>query len=171
MGLGYLHITAWSLLLNPVSWARPKALNSGASNDKDSRFSFCPNQSNYAISESMAVKASDPKYMEKLRMKSLDAVEGNVAKIAALFPHCVTERLNKDGKPELAIDFDKLRAELSADALDTGENAISSRGLISELLRVLPILRPTRRCARTWLLRWIFGTPKISTSRATISTC
>lgn len=59
--------------------------------------------------------------MEKLRMKSLDVVEGNVAKIAALFPHCVTERLNKDGKPELAIDFDKLRAELSADALDTGE--------------------------------------------------
>lgn len=59
--------------------------------------------------------------MDKLRMKSLDAVDGNVAKIAALFPHCVTERLNKDGKPELAIDFDKLRAELSADALDTGE--------------------------------------------------
>ncbi len=29
--------------------------------------------------------------MEKLKMKSLDAVEGNVAKIAALFPHCVTE--------------------------------------------------------------------------------
>lgn len=54
-------------------------------------------------------------------MKSLDAVEGNVAKIAALFPHCVTERLNKEGKPELAIDFDKLRAELSSDALDTGE--------------------------------------------------
>ena len=59
--------------------------------------------------------------MEKLQMKSLDAVEGNVTKIAALFPQCVTERLNKDGKPELAIDFDKLWAELSADALDTGE--------------------------------------------------
>lgn len=59
--------------------------------------------------------------MDKLRMKSLDAVEGNVANIAALFPHCVTERINKDGKPELAIDFDKLRAELSTDALDTGE--------------------------------------------------
>lgn len=59
--------------------------------------------------------------MERLRMKSLDAVEENVAKIAALFPHCVTERLNKDGKTELAIDFDILRAELSSDALDTGE--------------------------------------------------
>ena len=54
-------------------------------------------------------------------MKTHDAAEGNVAKIAALFPQCVTERLNKDGKPELAIDFDKLRAELSKDVLDEGE--------------------------------------------------
>ncbi len=54
-------------------------------------------------------------------MKSCDAADGNVAKIAALFPQCVTERLNKDGKPELAIDFDKLRAELSNDILDDGE--------------------------------------------------
>ncbi len=54
-------------------------------------------------------------------MKSLDAADGNVAKIAALFPQCVTERLNKDGKPELAIDFDKLRAELSKDVLDKSE--------------------------------------------------
>lgn len=59
--------------------------------------------------------------MDKLRMKSLDAVENNVEKIAALFPQCVTERLNKDGKPELAIDFDKLREELSKDLLDGAE--------------------------------------------------
>ena len=54
-------------------------------------------------------------------MKSGDAVDGNVTKIAALFPQCVTERLNKDGEPEIAIDFDKLRAELSKDVLDEGE--------------------------------------------------
>lgn len=59
--------------------------------------------------------------MEKLRMKSPDAVENNVAKIAALFPQCLTERLNKDHKPELAIDFDKLRDELSKDLLDGAE--------------------------------------------------
>lgn len=63
--------------------------------------------------------------MEKLRMKSSDAVEGNVAKIAALFPQCVTERLNNEGKPELAIDFDKLRAELSKDVLDEGRGTLS----------------------------------------------
>ena len=59
--------------------------------------------------------------MDKLKMKSRDVVGGNVEKIAALFPHCVTERIGKDGNAELAIDFDKLRAELSKDVLDEGE--------------------------------------------------
>lgn len=54
-------------------------------------------------------------------MKTPDAADDNVAKIAALFPQCVTERLNKDGKLELAVDFEKLRAELSVDVLDEGE--------------------------------------------------
>lgn len=59
--------------------------------------------------------------MDKLRMKTHDASEGNVAKIAALFPQCVTERIDKDGAAELAIDFDKLRDELSKDLLDGAE--------------------------------------------------
>lgn len=59
--------------------------------------------------------------MEKLKMKTHDASEGNVAKIAALFPQCVTERIGKDGSAELAIDFDKLRDELSKDLLDGAE--------------------------------------------------
>lgn len=59
--------------------------------------------------------------MDKLKMQSPDATVGNVAKIAALFPQCVTERIGKDGHPELAVDFDKLREELSADALESGE--------------------------------------------------
>jgi len=54
-------------------------------------------------------------------MKSRDVVGGNAEKIAALFPHCVTERIGKDGTAELAIDFDKLRAELSDDVLADGE--------------------------------------------------
>ena len=59
--------------------------------------------------------------MDKLRMKSLDSADGNVAKIAALFPQCVTERIGKSGTAELAIDFDKLRDELSKDLLDSAE--------------------------------------------------
>ena len=59
--------------------------------------------------------------MNKLRMKTPDASDGNVKKIAALFPHCVTERIGKNGTAELAVDFDKLRAELSGEVLDEGE--------------------------------------------------
>ncbi len=59
--------------------------------------------------------------MKKLKMESRDVVVGNVAKIAAMFPQCVTERKNKEGKVELAIDFEKLRAELSADIIEGGE--------------------------------------------------
>lgn len=54
-------------------------------------------------------------------MQSLDVVGNNIDKIAQLFPNCVTERIGKDGKPEMAIDFDKLKAELTNDVLEEGE--------------------------------------------------
>jgi adenine-specific DNA-methyltransferase len=56
--------------------------------------------------------------MDKLNMASKGAVPSNVEKIAALFPSCVTERLNKDGKPEAVVDFDKLRQELSTELVE-----------------------------------------------------
>lgn len=59
--------------------------------------------------------------MDKLKMQSLDVVGSNIKKIQQLFPNCVTERLNKDGKPELAIDFEKLQAELSNEIIGEGE--------------------------------------------------
>ena len=59
--------------------------------------------------------------MNKLTMQSSNVVVGNVAKIAALFPQCVTERKNTEGKVERAIDFEKLKAELSSDVIEVGE--------------------------------------------------
>lgn len=59
--------------------------------------------------------------MEKLKMQSLNVVGNNIDKIAQLFPNCVTERIGKDGKPELAIDFDKLKAVLTNDVMEEGE--------------------------------------------------
>ena len=54
-------------------------------------------------------------------MQSLDVIGSNIKKIQQLFPNCVTERLGKDGKPELAIDFEKLQAELSNEIIGEGE--------------------------------------------------
>lgn len=59
--------------------------------------------------------------MDKLKMHSLDVIGSNIEKIQQLFPNCVTERLGKDGKPELAIDFEKLQAELSNNIIGKGE--------------------------------------------------
>lgn len=59
--------------------------------------------------------------MEKLKMQSHDVIGSNTQKIAQLFPNCVTERLGKEGKPELAIDFEKLQAELSNEIIAEGE--------------------------------------------------
>ena len=59
--------------------------------------------------------------MNKLKMQSPDGIASNIEKIARLFPNCVTEHLDKAGKPELAIDFEKLQAELSNDMIAEGE--------------------------------------------------
>ena len=59
--------------------------------------------------------------MDKLKMHSLDVIGSNIEKIQLLFPNCVTERLGKDGNPELSIDFEKLQAELSNEIIGEGE--------------------------------------------------
>lgn len=56
--------------------------------------------------------------MDKLRMHTVDITDENIKKIGKLFPNCITERQNKNGKQELAIDFDKLRQELSKDIVE-----------------------------------------------------
>lgn len=59
--------------------------------------------------------------MDKLRMESPDLVQGNVEKIAALFPNCVTEGPDGHGGLKKAVDFDKLRQMLSGDVLEGDE--------------------------------------------------
>ena len=50
--------------------------------------------------------------MDKLKMQTANGTMQNIERIAQLFPNCVTEVM-KDGKETLAIDFDRLRQELS----------------------------------------------------------
>jgi adenine-specific DNA-methyltransferase len=51
--------------------------------------------------------------IDKLKIHSPDLVQENVARIADIFPGCVTEVAGTDGATKLAIDFDLLRQELS----------------------------------------------------------
>ena len=59
--------------------------------------------------------------MDKLNMQTTNIVDENIKRIAELFPNCLTERLNEEGKPEVAIDFDQLRQELSKDIVEGPE--------------------------------------------------
>lgn len=51
-------------------------------------------------------------------MHTQDMAEANIEKIGQLFPNCLTERINENGKPEMAIDFDKLKQELSKEVIE-----------------------------------------------------
>ena len=54
-------------------------------------------------------------------MQTTNIVDENIKRIGEIFPNCLTERLNEEGKPEIAIDFDQLRQELSKNIVEGNE--------------------------------------------------
>lgn len=54
-------------------------------------------------------------------MMTIDNVNNNISKIATLFPNCITEKLDKQGNSIRAIDFDKLKQELSSEIVESRE--------------------------------------------------
>jgi len=59
--------------------------------------------------------------MEKMRMESLDMTAQNIDKIGALFPNCITETIDENGKPKKAINFEILKQMLSDEVIDGDE--------------------------------------------------
>lgn len=59
--------------------------------------------------------------MEKLKMQTADMAERNVEMLGQMFPNCLTETINADGKLMRAIDFDKLRQELACEVVEGAE--------------------------------------------------
>ena len=59
--------------------------------------------------------------MDKMRMESLDMTTQNIEKIGALFPNCITETVDENGKPKKAINFELLKQMLSGDVIEGSE--------------------------------------------------
>lgn len=59
--------------------------------------------------------------MEHLKMHSMNKIDENISKIAALFPNCVTEAKNDNGEIIHKIDFDMLKQELSSTLVEGRE--------------------------------------------------
>ena len=59
--------------------------------------------------------------MNKMRMESVDMTAQNSEKIGALFPNCITETVDENGKPKKAINFNLLKQMLSPEVIDGDE--------------------------------------------------
>mgnify|MGYP004528048455 CR=1 FL=1 len=59
--------------------------------------------------------------MDKMRMESIDITAQNIEKIGVLFPNCITEMKDADGKLKKAINFKLLRQMLSGDVIEGDE--------------------------------------------------
>ncbi len=86
--------------------------------------------------------------MDKMKMESLNLTAANIEKIAALFPNCITESADENGKLKKAINFEMLRAMLSEDIAE-GDEAyeftwVGKKAAIAEANR--PIRKTLRPC-------------------------
>ena len=84
--------------------------------------------------------------MEKMRMESVDGTNGNIEKLAELFPNCVTEAKGEDGKLRKAVNFEVLRQMLSKDIAEGDEAYEFTWVGKKEAMR--EAYRPTRKTLR-----------------------
>jgi hypothetical protein len=59
--------------------------------------------------------------MDKMRMESVDMTADNIEKIGALFPNCITETKDENGKLKKAINFEMLKQMLSGEVINGDE--------------------------------------------------
>ena len=87
--------------------------------------------------------------MEKMKMESPNLTDQNVEKIAALFPNCITETADENGKLKKAINFEMLRAMLSESVAEGNEayefTWVGKKAAIAEANR--PIRKTLRPCS------------------------
>ena len=93
--------------------------------------------------------------MERLALETKNITDENIKKILELFPNVATEALNENGNLKTAIDFEKLKQELSEVAID-GEECydftwVGKKEAIIEANRpIRKTLRPDRESSVDW---------------------
>lgn len=93
--------------------------------------------------------------MEKMRLESKDITDENIKKILELFPNVATEAKDENGELRTAIDFEKLKQELSKDVVD-GEECYDFTwvGKKEAMIEANRPIRKTLRPCRDKSLNW-----------------
>ena len=108
--------------------------------------------------------------LEKMKMETLDLTTQNVDKIAALFPNCITEMRDENGKIKRGVNFEMLKQMLSPDVVDGDERYEFT--WVGKKASIVEANKPIRKTLRPCPEESKTGTPpKTSTSRATIWKC
>lgn len=84
--------------------------------------------------------------MEKMRMESVDMTEKNIEKMESLFPNCITEALDENGKLKKAINFGVLKQMLSNEIVD-GDEAYEFTW-VGKKSAIVEANKPTRKTLR-----------------------
>lgn len=93
--------------------------------------------------------------MERLAMETENITDKNIQKILELFPNVATESRDENGKLKTAIDFNKLKQELSEDIVDGQETYdftwVGKREAMIEANRpIRKTLRPDKESSVNW---------------------
>lgn len=93
--------------------------------------------------------------MDRMRMESVDMTAQNIDKIGSMFPNCITETIDENGKPKKAINFELLKQMLSDEVID-GEEAyeftwVGKKAAIVEAHKpIRKTLRPCKEESKEW---------------------
>lgn len=93
--------------------------------------------------------------MEKMKMESVNMTEKNIEKIGEIFPNCITETADENGKLKKAINFDILKQMLS-DEVAEGDEAyeftwVGKKASIVEANKpIRKTLRPCKEESVNW---------------------
>ena len=93
--------------------------------------------------------------MDKMKMETVDITAQNIDKIGEMFPNCITETVDDNGRPKKAINFELLKQMLSSDVLE-GDEAyeftwVGKKAAIVEANRpIRKTLRPCKEESKNW---------------------
>lgn len=91
----------------------------------------------------------------KMRMESVDMTAQNIEKIGAMFPNCITETIDENGKPKKAINFELLKQMLADEVIDGDEvyefTWVGKKAAIVEAHKpIRKTLRPCKEESKDW---------------------
>lgn len=90
-----------------------------------------------------------------MKMESINLTDKNIDKIGELFPNCITESLDKNGKLKKAVDFEKLKLMLSSNIAEGNEKYeftwVGKKASIIEANKpIRKTLRPVKEESVNW---------------------